>query len=465
MATEFVCKIGWSGAPDRDFKTLALWTITCHCDLTAATTKVYSSTRTSGTSWGVAAGVRVYLYRGGVLQDCTAWLLYATATQVLLKDITGTVTPQSGDVWIYDLNPIYGYVTILNSGDSAIAVAACYNDAYSHAIEDLPRLLEWKTNTTNYIKIYTPTSERHTGKAGTGYCLSEPHPDSLLVLNDVDVHIQGLEFEGGGMQIEFNYRDTTAHLIKIEACIFHDNLWNSLIFPGLNPMVTAWIWNCVLYNGKQGAIATSYGTIRVENCTIYDPGIGYGVGSGVCYNTVAHRNFQAFAAFGPGCTGDHNCDGIEAGTDGSAPGAHSLHNKELSDILWKRTYDDRLTFSTNDVDLNIEEESCLVGTGQGRSTGPIGFSTDIIGTVRTGAWTIGAFQTWWSSSSSSSMSSSSSSFSSVSYSSSSSASSSSSSSSLSSSSSSLSSSSSSFSSSSSPSFAFEPWFRIRDYAY
>jgi len=296
-------------------------------------------------------------------------------------------------------------------------------------MHDEIRLIGWLTDAVNRLIIRTPSSERHTGKAYTGFVIYTGYTsmDTLLELNNVDILIQGVEFRGGGRQIGGTYQ-SDPHIIEIESCIFHDNIWGHAIDVPSNKDLTVKIWNCALYNTYSAAIGPGHpdGELYVESCTIFNPG-SVGVVSAQCYNVVVHPGIGVnvrpldpgiFSCFGDGCTGDYNCDGAEAGEDNSAPGAHSLHNKTLKDIAWYATRDIRRTPEFEDVDLHIYSDSVLVGAGVNRSLGDIGFDTDIDGDVREDPWSIGADQCTNLSSSTSSSSTSSSSTSSSSSSSS-----------------------------------------------
>ena len=457
MATEFTCKIGRSPVDTRDYTHISLWSNACKCDLTNSTTKVYSVVHHVVTIGGMKDSTIVHLYRGVTQLNYQATALHTTSTQVLLSDIQGTDVPIIGDVLKEGNSSSYDYLTLTNTGDSVIAVAECYFDNLAESWDNIV-IKGWKTSSTNYIKIYTPTTERHTGTAYTGFGLYDPTVNNLLFLENVDIVIDGLEFRGGGHQITGNYSYGTK-TISISNCIFHDNNWGSLIRPPLYSTLTLKIWNCILYNSMQNAIDFgSPSTIYIENCTIYNPG-SYGIAAGQCYNNIVHRGNSYFDCFGPTCTGDYNCDGTEVGTDGTAPGIHSLHSKRLSDISWYSTIA-YPTFNYYDIDLHTYDNSILVNKGINRSTGSIGFNTDILDVDRLGYyWDIGAFQIGGSSSYSSSSSSSSS----LSSSSSSSTSPSSSSSSTSSSSTSSSSTSSSSTSSSSSYSEHLQEIFIRDY--
>lgn len=410
MATEFICKVGWDGPPSRDYKTLSDWDAECRCDLTALTTRVYTTTYHSGNRYDVQDNKQVYLYRGGTLLGTRAWLLHATATQTLVRSIQGPDTPQVGDQWRQTGGNSYGWVTLQDAGDSVIAVAECYND---QVMLDFVSLGRWVTSPTNNIKIYTPSSERHSGRAGTGFTIAKYTIDTLINLNNVDVHIQGIEFAGGGSQIGGTYR-SDPHTIEIEACIFHDNNWGPAINTPVNADLTVKIWNCFLYNTYAEAISRGHrdGAVYVENCSIFNPG-SVGVVQAQCYNVVSHKGIGSpprpadpgnFPGFGDECTGDYNCDGSEIEDDGSAPGVNSLHNQDLKAISWMSTDDSPVIsdqVGDDNIDLHVYHASVLAGTGTDRSAGDIGFNDDIDGDTREIPWTIGGDQTTYSSSSSS----------------------------------------------------------------
>jgi len=328
----------------------------------------------------------------------------------LVRSIQGPDTPQVGDQWRQTGGNSYGWVTLQSVGDSAIAVAECYND---QVMIDFVNLYRWVTSPTNNIKIYTPTSERHSGRAGTGFVIAKNTVDTLIDVSNVDVHIQGIEFTGGGRQIGGTYQ-SGPHTIEIEACIFHDNNWSHAIDTPDHEDLTVKIWNCFFYNTYTSAIGPGHrnGALYVENCSIFNPG-SIGVVRAQCYNVVTHKGIGTpsrpadpgnFPGFGDECTGDYNCDGSEVEDDGSAPGVNSLHNQDLKAISWISTDVGQVIYDEpgeDSIDLHVHNTSVLVGTGTDRSTGDIGFNDDIDGDTREVPWTIGADQVTYSSSSSS----------------------------------------------------------------
>jgi hypothetical protein len=135
-ATEFVCTIKNSGG---DYSTLGGWQSSNQCDLTASGTKVFSHQGIIGT---INDGDSVT----GQSSGATGTATHVTSTQILIKGISGTF--QAGER-VYKTDN-QDYVVISNAGDSAIAVAQCYNDLTENAT-----ITGWTTNSANYIKIIT----------------------------------------------------------------------------------------------------------------------------------------------------------------------------------------------------------------------------------------------------------------------------------------------------------------------
>jgi len=73
-----------------------------------------------------------------------------------------------------------------------IEAAACYNDG---VMTDSLLLCGWTTDTTHFIKIYTPESERHTGTLGTGFHLISGSKYYAIFSYVPNLTIDGLEIE------------------------------------------------------------------------------------------------------------------------------------------------------------------------------------------------------------------------------------------------------------------------------
>jgi len=156
VTKEFISTIKSSGG---DYTTLSAWEDAVETDLTAVTTKVFSHGGITGT---IADGATVT----GATSTATAIVLHATATQILVQSIA-TSTFQSGEQMQVDGS---NYVTLGDAGFGAIATAECYND-WAGGLSDQVIIDDWTTDADNYVKIYTPKSERHNGVKNSGFTL------------------------------------------------------------------------------------------------------------------------------------------------------------------------------------------------------------------------------------------------------------------------------------------------------
>ncbi len=184
-ATEFVTTIKESGG---DFSSLASWESTISAgddmDLTATTTKVFSHSGITGT---ITASTTVT----GATSGATGVAVFATANQILIKNIVGTF--QSGEqVQVDSLN----YVTISDSGDSPIAVAKI-DGAWTNPDTTAVTINGWITSATNFIKIYTTATARHNGKWDNTKYRMETNTTSTHLINVYTNHvrIQGLQID------------------------------------------------------------------------------------------------------------------------------------------------------------------------------------------------------------------------------------------------------------------------------
>ncbi|MBI2496296.1 MAG: hypothetical protein HYW10_07065, partial [Candidatus Omnitrophica bacterium] len=106
-ATEFVSTIKSSGG---DFSSLVAWDASVACDLTTASTKVFSYNQSSDT---LIDGTPVR----GAASLATGTVIHATPTQVLIKNIVGTF--QAGEE-VDDVNNVgIRYVVLSDSGNPA----------------------------------------------------------------------------------------------------------------------------------------------------------------------------------------------------------------------------------------------------------------------------------------------------------------------------------------------------------
>jgi hypothetical protein len=158
-----------------------------------------------------------------------------------------------------------------------IAVAECYAFEDGTAVD----INGWTTDSTRYIKIYTPTSERHDGKwDATAYRLSLSNPSAyILILREDYIRVEGLQL--------YQQSDTASGILLLianagEIQISHNILRGTpattsgrymFNLSGFGPNGTVKIWNNLFYDGRYG-IRHSFGsagnTYIVYNNTVVD---------------------------------------------------------------------------------------------------------------------------------------------------------------------------------------------------
>ena len=124
-----------------------------------------------------------------------------------------------------------------------------------YAFEDTTQVnfTGWTTSATGYIRIYTPTAERHDGTPGTGYRLvAGPAFDRLFVITEQYVRLDGLAFKHTASTANTNDGD-----VAIRS------------YARLDGVCDVRIENCLIYGAARGAIELHGGVHKVVNCSIY----------------------------------------------------------------------------------------------------------------------------------------------------------------------------------------------------
>jgi hypothetical protein len=124
-------------------------------------------------------GDKITLDPGGANEDVRYILSRDSATQVTLQSpVDNDHTAEANQ----DFNIKRAYNTLsgwesarqrdltLATGDDSIEVAVCYKDGVLQET-DVVQIADWTTGANNYIRIWVPEGQRHTGTAGTGFVL------------------------------------------------------------------------------------------------------------------------------------------------------------------------------------------------------------------------------------------------------------------------------------------------------
>ena len=302
-AVEFVCVIKADGT--GDYSTLASWEAANQCDLVSSATRVFSGSKTLT----VNDGAGVTLYRAGVAQTLTGTVCHAGSTQILVKSISGAATPQANDQWRVDGS---NYFTISNVGDSAIATARI-DGSWSTADDSALTIYGWTTSATNYIRIYTTSVARHSGRWDdtNSYRIeaaATANDTHLVDIKENYVRIEGLQIHltnSGGYTgcsaIYIGGQDTPSEIIInnniLKGSISGSNS-DAIGIYGNNANITAKIYNNIIYDFLNGTTA-SYGistaiggTYYLYNNTVYGNYVGINIAAGTitAKNNLANGN-------------------------------------------------------------------------------------------------------------------------------------------------------------------------------
>lgn len=281
--TEFVSTIRASGG---DYNTLSGWEDAVECDLTAATTRVFSGAKL-GT---LSENNLVELYRGGVDTGIDSYVVATSAGgQILVDGITGAsydLVAQNNDIWRKDAS---NYWTISGAtgnqlGDSAIAIAQI-DGAWASADTTAVDINGWTTSATNYIKVYTTESARHNGKWDTGkYRLEASNSYGVINNKEEYVRIDGLQikqtgiyvsswpvyagiFRGGGLETVLSDIRISNNIIKGSSLTGSDYTAGITNY-GYN--INFKVWNNIIYDFNKGILFNYIGSSNAMNVYIYN---------------------------------------------------------------------------------------------------------------------------------------------------------------------------------------------------
>ncbi len=172
-----------------------------------------------------------------------------------------------------------------------IAVAECYS------MSDLTTVLVsgWVTDATHYIRIYTPTAERHDGKWNTAKYRLEPDARYASVL---DVRVPYTQIDGLQVRRAHVGSGDTRMVIIFSGGASNCQLSNSILTaPGVSSvgiyMTSAsplFIYNNLIYDILNGAGVNGYGSLFAYNNTIVGCVTGFDHKTGDASQTWTLKN-------------------------------------------------------------------------------------------------------------------------------------------------------------------------------
>jgi hypothetical protein len=303
---------------------------------------------------------------------------------------TRTVKASGGD---------YSTLAAWEAGEQADLVAAdeirqaeCYAfvDATSQCY-----VSGWTTDAMRYIRIYTPTAERHAGKPNTGFRLQATTFDTVLNIQEDNVTVEGVSFNRSltGTQAGI-ISDTAAPAISITECYF-DWTTGSTFYPiGIPPTMTSGtlkIKNCVFHLGAYPQVIDlnhAGGTVYLYNCTALHTASSNGGffiymmrnngGVAVAKNCIGDSpNLTSASAFtGTWTSSTNNCT-----RDNTAPGTFPRHYRAPAFV----------DAANGDYRISASDTAARDQGADLSADAVIPFSDDILGKARpAGFWDIGA---------------------------------------------------------------------------
>ncbi|MCK5592452.1 MAG: hypothetical protein KAI72_10900, partial [Candidatus Pacebacteria bacterium] len=345
---EFVSIVDPDDAAGTDYTSLSSWESNNQADLTAVTTMVFSHA-------GITGAISDTDSVTGVTSGATADVVHATATQILLENISGTFESGEQVYQTQDTN----YVTISNDGDMAISVASCRSSAGT-ADQTAVSIDGWTTNATNYIKVYTPQENRHSGIWNDSvYRLSltaGANDTHLLDIKENYVKVEGLQISltnSGGYtgckavnmdsQVTTSVIDLNSNILK--GAISEANSEGTGIYANSADTI-AKIYNNIIYDFINGAVPNTAGittatggTYYLYNNSLIDNylGIDIAAGTAVAKNNIVKGSGDTNAYLGTFASGtDYNAtdgtDDIGKGTNNKTEQAFSFINEAANDF-------------------------------------------------------------------------------------------------------------------------------------
>jgi hypothetical protein len=293
---------------------------------------------------------------------------------------TVTVKPSGGD---------YATLAAAISGEAANLVSLdrqldieCYSMTDTTAVN----VTGFTTDATRYIRIFTPSAERHDGKLNTGKYLLKTTAafTTTLTISEEYVRIEGLQIWAANTGTDES-RPLVVSVgatsdVRVESCIIRNDTTGSSGTSNLNTYHVSGVLtvrNSVLYGGTIGVNCNGT-TTTIQNCTITKMSahaINRSAGTATVTNTYASGTTDAYTGTMTRTTCAHDTATVFAGSTASI--AHDTTNFT------------NVTGGSEDYHL-VSGASATLKTGGTDLSGT--FTTDIDGQTRSVPFSIGADQ-------------------------------------------------------------------------
>ena len=240
---------------------------------------------------------------------------------------------------------------------NAIEVAVCYKDG---PMNDIVNITDWTTGPNNYIMIWVPPGQRHTGTKGTGFVVkpTTSAPGTwyyLFTIREDYVRIEGVEMDGSsvtnGQTLAGIKTYATASDIRIDKCLIHD--FTNTVYAGVvsvdgisHTNGSIRVTNTIIYNMKTtngDVIGASGITITAASSTNY------------LYNNTIYNITDTFAHYNQFGINNSNATSTTTATNNYVGGVHA-QNPGVA-------YDFYSSGGTMTQSYNVSEDSTASGQG------------------------------------------------------------------------------------------------------
>ncbi|MCK5082833.1 MAG: hypothetical protein KAR31_07985, partial [Candidatus Omnitrophica bacterium] len=290
LPTEFVATVMETGG---NFDTLAAWEDAidseANMDMTDAGTRVIAGSLTRG-SFGNNAGITQ------TTTGATAVCVYDTSTQMLIRGLSLSETPNATATWYPTANGNDGTNawTPTNTGEEVRVTAEIDGPWTGGADATAVTISGFTTDATHYIKVYTTPAARHAGKwddnkyaleVTTSYWVSP-----IRILEEY-VRVEGLQLKATGSSGNWHVAiDITPPTSTSDIQISHniirgvmsgtaDYMYGVKMGDSGNSPNTCRVWNNIIYGFKNG-------TNSAEGLTVYSHSPQYAY----IYNNTCYGN-------------------------------------------------------------------------------------------------------------------------------------------------------------------------------
>lgn len=251
----------------------------------------------------------------------------------------------------------------------------CYND-WVDGLDDKVTIAGWVTSSDQNLKITAPVGHRHNGMPGTGFRLRRWENWATLFTPQVKCLVEHIEVEATSTGSSANGVFAQHDGAEFDSCIFLA-AGSSYAFTAARDVT---VRNCIARGGTYAFLTNDWEGPKYQNCLAYDSGYGFAK-SGSSNAKPRYENCVAYGCSNSYAGGYDPASQYNAASNGATvtpPGAGSLQVDIVSSDFTDAANDDYSLSSNSQLK---EAGADLSGT----------FTTDILGTVRSVPFSIGAF--------------------------------------------------------------------------